>query len=72
MDLRAFNNDDIYIKVYDPEKQELIGTYTSYKEAAKVLGMTYKNVYSGCATKKRRYSPYLRKEVAIRAAGIKK
>lgn len=67
-----FGADDICIKVYDPSKQELIGTYANYTEAARKLGLTYKVVYAACMNKTRRFSPFLKKEVAIRAAGKKR
>jgi hypothetical protein len=72
MDLNKLNIDDICIKIYDPSKQQLLGTYNGYKAAAKVLGLSYRTVYTACANKTRRFSPFLKIEVAIRAAGIKK
>lgn len=67
-----YGADDICIKVYDPTKQELIATYPNYAQAAKKLGLTGRVVYTACMNKTRRFSPFLNKEVAIRAAGIKK
>ena len=67
-----FGADDICIKVYDPTKQELIATYDNYAQAARKLGLTGKVVYTACINKTRRFSPFLNKEVAIRASGIKK
>lgn len=58
--------DDIYVKVYDPEKKEVIATYDSYAQAARKLGLTDKVVYNACSNKTRRFSPFLNKEVAIR------
>jgi len=72
MNLDKFGADDICIKVYDPLNQELIVTYDNYTQAAKKLGLPYKVVFSATITKKRRYSPFLDKEVAIRVSGIKK
>lgn len=72
MSLDKFGADDICIKVYDPLNQELIATYDNYTQAAKKLGLTYKVVYAATMTKKRRYSPFLDKEVALRVSAIKK
>lgn len=58
--------DDIYVKVYDPEKKEVIATYDSYAQAARKLGLTDKVVNNACSSKTRRFSPFLNKEVAIR------
>ncbi len=72
MSIDKFGADDISIKVYDPSKQELIATYNNYTEAARKLGLTYKVVYTACANKTRRFSPFLNKEVAIRVAAKQK
>jgi hypothetical protein len=72
MQLDKFGADDISIKVYDPSKQKLIATYNNYTEAARKLGLTYKVVYTACANKTRRFSPFLNKEVAIRVAAKQK
>jgi hypothetical protein len=64
--------DDITIKVYDPETKEVIATYDSYTKAARKLGVTFKVVYNACHSKTRRYSPFLKKEIAIRAVSNKK
>jgi hypothetical protein len=71
MEIDKFGANDICIKVYDPSKQELIAVYDNYTQAAKKLGLTYKVVFNATMTKKRRYSPFLDKEVAIRVAGKK-
>jgi hypothetical protein len=68
MNIDKFGADDICVKVYDPSKQELIATYNNYTEAARKLGLTFKVVYAACISKTRRFSPFLNKEVAIRAA----
>ena len=72
MGVDKFGADDICVKVYDPNKQELLATYNNYTEAARKLGLTYKVVYAACTNRTRRFSPFLNKEVAIRASGIKK
>jgi hypothetical protein len=59
-------DDGTCIKVYDPAKQELIAVYQSYKEAGKYLGLSGKIVHDACVHKSRKFSPFLKKEVAIR------
>lgn len=71
MDIDKFGADDVCIKVYDPEKKEVIATYANYTEAARKLGLSYKVVFTACTTKVRKYSPFLKKEVAIRATANK-
>jgi HJR/Mrr/RecB family endonuclease len=41
--------DDIYVKVYDPEKKKVIATYDSYAQAARKLGLTDKVIYNAFA-----------------------
>lgn len=72
MSFDKFGANDICIKVYDPEKQELIAVYNNYTEAARKLGLTYKVIFSATMNKKRRFSPFLNKEVAIRVAAKEK
>ncbi len=69
--IEAFGSNDECVKVYDPEKKELIGIYNSYCNAAKKLGLTNRSVRDAAINKNRRYSPILKKEVAIRIAGKK-
>jgi len=64
--ISPIETDDIYVKVYDPEKKKVIATYDSYAQAARKLGLTDKVIYNACANKTRRFSPFLNKEVAIR------
>lgn len=63
-----FGIDDVCVKVYDPEKKELIATYENYSQASRKLGINPKSVYAACANKSRRFSPLLNKEVALRSA----
>lgn len=72
MNVDKFGADDICIKVYDPNKKELIAIYNTYSEAAKRLGLTHRSVSSACLNKTRRFSPFLNKEVAIRASAKNK
>ena len=69
MSIDKFGAQDVCIKVFDPEKKQLIATYKNYTEAARKLGLTYKVVYAACANKTRRFSPFLNKEIALRIAG---
>jgi hypothetical protein len=59
------------IKVYDPEKKELISTLNTYKDAVKLLGLSDGVIKAAALSKTRRFSPHLNKEVAIRI-GLKK
>ena len=72
MNVDKFGADDICIKVYDPEKKELIAVYDNYQQAAKKLGINGKIIYNACIYKTRRYSPFLKKDVAIRTASKNK
>lgn len=72
MGIDKFGADDICIKVYDPEKKQLIAVYKNYTEAARKLGLTYKVIHAACINKTRRFSPILNKEVALRAAAKEK
>lgn len=72
MSFEKFGADDICIKVYDPVNKELIAVYDNYAQAGRRLGLTGKIVATACMNKTRRFSPFLKKEVAIRASGIKK
>jgi len=59
------------IKIYNPEKKELIATYASYKEAEKATGLSPKVLKNAAHSKTRRYSPLLKKEIAIRLSQLK-
>lgn len=60
--------DDLCIKVFDPETKTLIAIYENYKEAGKKLGIDMKMVYTGCTSKTKRFSSKLNKKVALRLA----
>lgn len=62
---------DTCIKVYDPEKQELIAVYKSFSKAANRLGVRNSTVQHKCESKNRLFSPILEKEVAVRIGVIK-
>jgi hypothetical protein len=70
--LNLFAHEDVCVKVYDPEKKELIATYDTYKEASSKLGLTYKVIKAAAKNKTRRFCERFNKEIAIRVASSKK
>jgi hypothetical protein len=68
MNIDKFGADDICVKAYDPEKKELIAVYDNFSQASRKLGISVKAIYAACASKSRRFSPFLNKEVALRSA----
>jgi hypothetical protein len=66
MKVGVFGYEDTCIKVYDPTNQEMIRMFTTYTRAANGLGLTTSVVTNACTDKKRRFSPVLNKEIAIR------
>lgn len=66
LDIDLFGVDGVCIKVYDPTTKSVIATYRNYAEASRKLGLTNRAVTHACVSKKRKYSPFLKKEVAIR------
>lgn len=63
--------EDQRIKVYNPEKKELIGEYDTYKKAEKATGLSAKILRGAALSKTRRYSPYLKMEIAVRLSSLK-
>lgn len=59
---------DECIRIYNPLKQELIRVFDTYTQASKYLGITHSIIKNACVTKKRKFSPLLDMEVAIRVA----
>lgn len=72
MKLDMYALDGLCIKVYDPSKQEVIGTYRTYGEASKKLGLPAKILREASITKTRRYCKRLNMEIAIRVSSIDK
>ena len=73
MSLGIFGYDDECIKIYDPEKKELIGVYDNYPKAEKATGISVKSLHNAVKYKTRRFSPFLNKEIAVRVSSkIKK
>jgi len=71
MRIDTFGMDDVCIKVYDPEKKELISVYDTYIDASQKIGVSPRVIKMAVRNKTRRYSPVLKKEVAIRLASKK-
>jgi hypothetical protein len=69
--LNLFGQDEVCIKVYDPEKKEVIATYDTYKEASSKLGLTYKVISAAAKNRTRRFCERLNKEIAIRISSKK-
>lgn len=63
--------DDTCVKIYDPEKKELIAVYRSFPKAGNRLGLTPRVVQGRCINKERVYSPLLQKEIACRLSAMK-
>lgn len=73
MTVDIFGDEDTCVKVYNPNEvnpaKKLIGTYTNYQKAGNALGISPKDVYRKCASKRRVKAPNLENiEVAIRLA----
>jgi hypothetical protein len=65
-------DDNTCVKVYNPEKKELIAVYDTYKKTAAKLGLTDSSVQKHCTRKTRVYAPSINLEVALRISSIKK
>jgi hypothetical protein len=64
--INNFCSEDECIKIYDVEKKELIGVYPTYKKAEIATGLNPKVLRGAIKSKTRRFSPILKKEIAIR------
>ncbi len=64
--------EDTCIRVYDPEKKELIAVFKTDSKASNRLGVGHSTVQHKCESKRRMYSPMLKKEVACRIGVMKK
>jgi len=71
MRLDTFGFDDVCIKAYDPFKKELLSVYNTYTEAAQKTGISVRVLKIAIRSKTRRFSPLLKKEIAIRIASKK-
>lgn len=63
--------DNMCVKVYDPQHQKLIAVYENFQRASNKLGITSSIIHQKIARKTRAFSPTLNLEVAIRAASKK-
>lgn len=63
--------EDTCIKVYDPEKKELIAVFKTYSKASNRLGVGHSTVQHKCESKRRMFSPILNREVACRIGVMK-
>lgn len=66
--IKNLGQEDICYKIYDPVEKKLIATYNTCRETSDKLGLTPSSVRAAAVHKTRRYSEYLKKEVAIRMA----
>lgn len=64
--LDIFGFDDLEVRVYDPQTKTIIKKFETINKAANQLGLTVPMVRLACSTRKRKYSPSLDKEVALR------
>ena len=64
--LASLGSDKECIKVYNPAKQELIGTYETYAKAQVATGITDRILKVMAVKKQRRFSPALNMEIAVR------
>lgn len=62
----TFGFDDLEVRAYDPATKTVIKRFKSYKRAGYELGLNPDVVRDACLGKKRKYSPTLDKEIALR------
>lgn len=62
----TFGFDDLEVRAYDPATKTIVKRFVSYKRAGYELGLDPNVVRDACLAKKRKYSPNLDKEVALR------
>jgi hypothetical protein len=68
MNLRSdhIGTEEECIRIYNPLKQEIIKVFDTYIQASKSLGINIDVIKNAAVTKKRKFSPILNMEVAIR------
>jgi len=68
MNVRAdhIGTEEECIRIYNPLKQEIIRVCDTYTQASRYLGLSDGIIKNAAATKKRKFSPILNMEVAIR------
>jgi hypothetical protein len=62
----TFGFEDLEVRVYDPATKTILKRFKSYKRAGYELGLSSDVVRDACLAKKRKYSPALDQEVALR------
>ena len=66
LNLSSFGSENECIKIYNPAKKELIGTYETYAKAQLATGITDRILKTMAIKKQRRFSPRLNMEIAVR------
>jgi hypothetical protein len=72
MRINNFGCEDECIKIYDVEKKEMIAVFPTYSKAERAIGISSKIIRNAGISKKRKFSPVLNKEIAIRIAAKEK
>lgn len=57
---------DMCIKIYDPNTKKVIGAFSSFNKASLKLGISAKSLLYRADNKKRIYSEYYKKDIAVR------
>jgi hypothetical protein len=66
IDIDQFGYQDLEVRVYNPETKQVIKKYDTLGRASTYLGVSNAVLRNRCSSKKRLYSPSLKKEVAVR------
>lgn len=66
IDIDQFGYQDLEVRVYNPETKQVIKKYDTLGRASTCLGVSNAVLRNRCSSKKRLYSPSLKKEVAVR------
>lgn len=64
-------NDNICIKIYNPNEKKLIGVFANFKKASAKIGLTPKVLKNRSIDKKRIFSEYYQSDIAIRVSSLK-
>jgi hypothetical protein len=64
--IKNIGQEDICYKIYDPVEKKLIVTYNTCRETSDKLGLSQSVVRYAALNKTRRFSPILKKKIAIR------
>jgi hypothetical protein len=63
--------EDTCVKIYDPANKKLLGVFPNFTRAGKILNVTPRFLLNKTETKKRVYSEYYKKEIAVRYGTMK-